>query len=106
MPWDASGVDEIVHKSDDPVADACKVSQIILKFWRLYASLPPATPPECHREGGMLWIDTVVRLNGGIGILASAISGKQNSAKKTNYERHADAPWRGSMGRSFASSLM
>ena len=72
VSWDSSGVDDLCEKTHDPATDARRVSKMICEAWTLYSALPSAAEARCECNTGSIWIETVVRLNGGLGMCAIA----------------------------------
>ncbi|MBN2131664.1 MAG: hypothetical protein JW741_19350 [Sedimentisphaerales bacterium] len=70
VPWELSGADDIVHKSHDPEKDGRRMVKAIRERWDKYAELPPATEVRCETDASSAWVETLVRLNWGVGMVA------------------------------------
>ncbi len=76
VPWELSGADDIVHKSRDPQEDGRRMAEKIREAWARYAALPPATEPCCETDATSAWVETLVRLNWGVGMATGACLAK------------------------------
>lgn len=68
ISWDRSGVDRVCAKTNNPAVDAQLVVKTIREAWDLYAALPPASEPRCKSDKESVWIEALVRVNGGLGL--------------------------------------
>jgi hypothetical protein len=70
VPWELSGADDILHKSRDREKDGRRMVKAIREAWDRYAALSPATESCCETDPSSAWVETLVRLNWGVGMAA------------------------------------
>ena len=93
VAWELSGADTIRHKGEDSAEDARHLVETIRNAWSEYAVLPPATEARCETDSASAWIETLVRLNWGVGMAAGARVAKILRGAEWRAERiNADGP--------------